>query len=202
MSNTCIGHCKVPELHWHMRNRGYHGNVCLGSHNADCSVSDAIGMFVTMCSVFKSVSVSVSGAKRSKFLGPIIGLWVMPNEAINLTGIVVPLGGQVEESTNAGREFRGGAVLGVNRIVLSRREVGEDVSITVVMKGWSRVGTGIQGELLADEGSCFSVNATIVCGCLTHCAVRTSRTDWTGGMCIFGGEACIEGMIAVPCHGL
>ena len=62
MSNTCIGHCKVPELHWHMRNRGYHGNVCLECYNADCSFSDAVGMFVTRCSVFKSVSVSVSGA--------------------------------------------------------------------------------------------------------------------------------------------
>jgi hypothetical protein len=43
------------------------------------------------------------------------------------------------------------------------------------------VGIGIQGELLADEGSCFSVDATIVCGCLTHCAMGTFRTDRTGG---------------------
>ena len=28
----------------------------------------------------------------------------------------------------------------------------------------------------------------------------TSRTDRTGGACIFGGEVSIEGMIAVPCH--
>ena len=91
MSNTCIGHCKVLELHWHMRNRGYHGNVCLESYNADCSFSDAIGMFVTRCSVFKSVSVS--GAKRSKFFRSVVGLWVMPDEAINPSGIVVRLGG-------------------------------------------------------------------------------------------------------------
>ena len=62
------------------------------------------------------------------------------------------------------------------------------------------MGIGIQGELLADEGSSFSVDATIVCGCLTHCAMGTSRADRTGGVCIFGGEASIEGMIAVPCH--
>ena len=91
MSNTCIGHCKVPELHWHMRNRGYHGNVGLESYNADCSFSDAIGMFITRCSVLKAVSVS--GAKRSKFFRPVVGLWVMPDEAINPRGIVVPLGG-------------------------------------------------------------------------------------------------------------
>jgi hypothetical protein len=74
-----------------MRNRGYHGNVGLESYNADCSFSDAIGMFITRCSVFKSVSVS--GAKRSKFFGPVVGLWVVPDEAINPRGIVVPLGG-------------------------------------------------------------------------------------------------------------
>ena len=91
MSNTCIGHCKVPELHWHMRNRGYHGNVGLESYNADCSFSDAVGMFVTRCSVLKSVSVS--GAKCSKFFRSVVGLWVMPDEAINPRGIVVPLGG-------------------------------------------------------------------------------------------------------------
>ena len=91
MSNTGIGHCEVPELHGHMRNRGYNGNVCLESENADCPFCDAIGMFVTRCSVFKAVSVS--GAKRSKFLGPLFGLWIKPNEAINPRGIVVPLGG-------------------------------------------------------------------------------------------------------------
>ena len=51
----------------------------------------AVGMFVTRCNVFKSVSVS--GAKRSKFLGSVIGLWVMPDKSINPRGIVVPLGG-------------------------------------------------------------------------------------------------------------
>ena len=51
-------------------------------------------------------SVSVSGAKRSKFLGPIIGLWVMPDEAIDPRGIVVPLGDEVEKGTNAGTESR------------------------------------------------------------------------------------------------
>ena len=100
MCNTCIGHCKVPELHWHMRNRGDHGNVCLesynadcSSYNADCSLSDAVGMCVTRCSMFKSVSVSVSGAKRSKFFRTVVGLCVMPDEAINPRGIVVPLEG-------------------------------------------------------------------------------------------------------------
>ena len=39
------------------------------------------------------------------------------------------------------------------------------------------MGIGIQGELLADEGSCFFVDATIVCGCLMHGAMGTSRTD-------------------------
>ena len=66
-------------------------NVVMRSYNAYCSLSDAIGMFVTRCSVFKSVSVS--GAKRSKFFRAVVGLWVMPDEAINSRGIVVPLGG-------------------------------------------------------------------------------------------------------------
>ena len=56
----------------------------------------------------------------------------MPNEAINPRGIVVPSGGEVEEGSITGREFRGGPVPGVYRIVLSRRKVGEDVSVTVV----------------------------------------------------------------------
>ena len=43
---------------------------------------------------------------------------------------------------------------------------------------------GIQGELLADEDSCVSMDATIVCGYLTHCATGASRTDRTGGVCI------------------
>ena len=34
----------------------------------------------------------VSGAKRSKLFRSVVGLWVMPDEAINPRGIVVPLG--------------------------------------------------------------------------------------------------------------
>ena len=73
-----------------MRNRDYHGNVGLESDNADCSFSYAIGMFIMRCSVFKSVSVS--GAKRSKFFRPVVGLWVMPDEAINPQGYCGSIG--------------------------------------------------------------------------------------------------------------
>lgn len=44
------------------------------------------------------------------------------------------------------------------------------------------------------------MDTTIVCGRLAHGAMGASRTDRTGGVCIFGGIASIEGMIAVPRH--
>lgn len=130
MGDTCIGHCKVPELHGHMWNRGYHGNICLESYNAYCSLSDAVGMLITRCSVFEAVSVL--GAHRSELLGPVVSFRIMTDESVYARGIVVPLGIEVEEGTEAGSEFRSGAVSCMYSVILSGREVGEDVSVTVV----------------------------------------------------------------------
>ena len=148
MGDTCIGHCKVPELHGHMWNRGYHGNICLESYNADCSFSDAVGMLIAWCSVFEAVSVR--SAHRSEFFRPEVCFRIMTDESVYTRGVVVPLGVEVEEGIDAGSEFRSGAVSCMYSIILSGREVGEDVSVTVVTVGGSRVGIGIYGELLAN----------------------------------------------------
>ena len=71
MGNTGI----VPELHWHMQDRGHHGNISLESNDADCSVRDAVGMLVARCGEVKAVSVSCG--KRGKFVGLVCGLWVV-----------------------------------------------------------------------------------------------------------------------------
>ena len=117
MGNTGIGHGKVPELHWHMRDRGHHGNVSLESNDADSSFSNAVGMLVARCGEFKAVSVSCG--KRGKFVGLVCGLWVVPDEAINPGGIVVPLGREIKEGSDACAELGSGTVLSVYRIVLT-----------------------------------------------------------------------------------
>ena len=62
------------------------------------------------------------------------------------------------------------------------------------------MGIGIQGELLADKGSGISMNASVISRSLSHCTMGATGTDRTGCVCISGGEACVEGVLAVPCY--
>ena len=89
-------------------------------------------------------AVSVLGAHRSELLGPVVCFRIMTDKSIYTRGVVVPLGVEVEEGIDAGSEFRSGGVFCMYSIILSGREVGEDVSVTAVTEGWSQVGIGIQ----------------------------------------------------------